>query len=32
MKIKNLKLIIFDVDGVLINSKQNMKLAFKKNV
>ncbi len=30
MKIKNLKLIIFDVDGVLINSKQNMKLAFKK--
>ena len=30
MKIRGLKLIIFDIDGVLINSKKNMQLAFKK--
>ena len=29
MKLKDkIKLIIFDVDGVLINSKKNMNLAF----
>lgn len=30
MKLNNIKLIIFDVDGVLINSKKNMRLAFSK--
>ena len=30
MKIKNIQLIIFDVDGVLIDSKKNMKIAWEK--
>tara|TARA_A100001015_G_scaffold142748_2_gene158378 strand:+ start:1026 stop:1667 length:642 start_codon:yes stop_codon:yes gene_type:complete len=30
MILKNIELIIFDVDGVLINSKRNMRLAFSK--
>ena len=30
MPINNIKLIIFDVDGVLINSKKNMEYSFNK--
>ena len=30
MKIKKIQLIIFDVDGVLIDTKQNMKIAWEK--
>ena len=30
MKLKNKRLLIFDVDGVLINSKKNMESSFKK--
>ena len=30
MKLKNIKILIFDVDGVLINSKKNMESSFKK--
>jgi len=32
MRIKNTKLIIFDVDGVLIDSKKNMRLSFNKMI
>ena len=29
MKVKNIKLLIFDLDGVLINSKNNMSISWK---